>query len=96
MTYVIGDADMTLLASIATLLAIALLYAASPHQRWMSQPLPAWPARGSAVLSALVAFKAWMHALTPLAGIVAGCVVAMLTAVLITKISGWLLARRVS
>jgi hypothetical protein len=62
---------MALFAFAGTSLAVALWYGASPHQRWFTQPLPAFAGHGSAWLSALVALKAWMLALTPMAGFIA-------------------------
>jgi len=50
--------------AIATwLLAVALAYSASPRQSWLRVPLPAFPARVSAVLAAIVGLKAWSEAL---------------------------------
>ena len=53
-----------LIFAIATwLLAVALAYSASPRQRWLRVPLPAFPTRVSAVLAAIVGLKAWSEAL---------------------------------
>jgi hypothetical protein len=53
-----------LIFAIATwLLAVALVYSASPRQRWLRVPLPAFPARFSAILAAVVGLKAWSEAL---------------------------------
>jgi hypothetical protein len=50
--------------AIATwLLAFALAYSASPRQRWLRVPLPAFPTRVSAVLAVIVGLKAWSEAL---------------------------------
>ena len=46
--------------AIATwLLAIALVYSASPQQRWLRVPLPTFPTYVSALLAAIVGLKAW-------------------------------------
>ncbi len=45
------------------LLAAALVYSASPRQRWLRVPLPAFPSRVSAVLAAIVGMRAWAEAL---------------------------------
>jgi len=52
-------------AFITGTLAALLWYAASPRQKWFEQPLPAFAARGSAILSAMVATKACLQLLTP-------------------------------
>lgn len=53
-----------LIFALATwLLAVALVYSASPRQRWLRVPLPAFPTRVSAVLAAIVGLKAWTEAL---------------------------------
>ena len=44
-------------------LAAALVYSASPRQRWLRVPLPAFPALVSAVLAAIVGLRAWAEAL---------------------------------
>lgn len=50
--------------AIATwLLAVVLMYSASPRQRWLRVPLPAFPTRVSAVLAAVVGLKAWSEVL---------------------------------
>lgn len=50
--------------AIATwLLAAALVYSASPRQRWLRVPLPAFPTRVSAVLAVIVGARAWAEAL---------------------------------
>ncbi|MBL8266909.1 hypothetical protein [Steroidobacter sp.] len=50
--------------AIATwLLAAVLAYSASPRQRWLRVPLPAFPTRVSAVLAAIVGLRAWAEAL---------------------------------
>ncbi|MBM0108296.1 hypothetical protein JM946_26495 [Steroidobacter sp. S1-65] len=46
------------------LLALALVYSASPRQRWLRVPLPAFPTRVSAVLAAIVGCKALAEALS--------------------------------
>lgn len=56
--------SLLLVLAIATwLLAVALAYSASPRQRWLRVPLPAFPTRVSAVLAAIVGLKAWSEAL---------------------------------
>lgn len=50
--------------AIATwILAGALVYSASPRQRWLRVPLPAFPARVSAVLAVIVGARACAEAL---------------------------------
>lgn len=50
--------------AIATwLLAIALVYSASPRQTWLRVPLPSFPSYTTALLAALVGLKAWSEAL---------------------------------
>jgi hypothetical protein len=50
--------------AIATwLLALVLIYSASPRQRWLRVPLPAFPTRVSALLAAIVGLKAWSEAM---------------------------------
>lgn len=50
--------------AIATwLLAIALIYSASPRQRWLRVPLPTFPSHVSALLAVIVGLKAWSEAL---------------------------------
>jgi hypothetical protein len=46
----------------AVALAIVLVYSASPKQRWLRAPLPAFPTRVSAVLAAIVGLKALSEA----------------------------------
>jgi hypothetical protein len=45
------------------MLAAALVYSASPRQRWLRVPLPAFPTRVSAVLAVIVGARAWAEAL---------------------------------
>lgn len=45
------------------LVAIALVYSASPRQRWLRVPLPLFPSYVSAFLAAVVGLKAWSEAL---------------------------------
>jgi len=53
-----------LIFALATwMLAAALVYSASPRQRWLRVPLPAFPSLVSAVLAALVGLRAWAEAL---------------------------------
>ena len=47
----------------AWLLAAALVYSASPRQRWLRVPLPAFPTRVSAVLALIVGMRASAEAL---------------------------------
>lgn len=84
---------MELLALATTVLATAMCYAASDHQQWSNSPLPAFPAYGSATLSVWVAVKAWIAALSPVAGAMAWLTTTMLSAVLLTY-TGALFARR--
>lgn len=44
-------------------LAGVLAYSASPRQRWLRVPLPAFPTLVSAVLAAIVGLRAWAEAL---------------------------------
>ena len=44
-------------------LAIALVYSASPRQRWLRVPLPSFPSYVSALLAAVVGLKAWSEVL---------------------------------
>jgi hypothetical protein len=53
-----------LIFALATwMLAAALVYSASPRQRWLRAPLPAFPSLVSAVLAAIVGLRAWAEAL---------------------------------
>lgn len=54
---------LLIFAIAASILALALVYSASPRQRWLRVPLPAFPTRVSAVLAAVVGLKAWAEAL---------------------------------
>ena len=45
------------------MLAAVLVYSASPRQRWLRVPLPAFPSLVSAVLAAVVGLRAWVEAL---------------------------------
>jgi hypothetical protein len=45
------------------MLAAVLVYSASPRQRWLRVPLPAFPSLVSAVLAAIVGLRAWVEAL---------------------------------
>jgi hypothetical protein len=56
--------SLLLIFALATwLLAVALAYSASPRQRWLRAPLPAFPTRVSAVMAGIVGLKAWSEAL---------------------------------
>jgi len=50
---------MFVFALATSLLAIALVYSASPRQRWLRVPLPSFPSYVSAVLAIVVGLKAW-------------------------------------
>lgn len=53
-----------LIFALATwMLAAVLVYSASPRQRWLRVPLPAFPSLVSAVLAAIVGLRAWAEAL---------------------------------
>jgi hypothetical protein len=80
---------MIVLALTTTIATAMLLYAASVHQRWLSVPLPRLAARGSAVLSALVAVNAWINSFTTAAGLTAWLVTTMFVAVSTTYLSAW-------
>ncbi len=54
---------MLIFALATWLLAAALVYSASPRQRWLRVPLPAFPSLVSAVLAAIVGLRAWVEAL---------------------------------
>ncbi len=57
------DSWMFVFAIATWLLAIALVYSASPRQRWLRVPLPSFPSYISALLAALVGTKAWSEGL---------------------------------
>ena len=50
-------------AIVTWLVAFALAYSASPRQRWLRVPLPAFPSWVSAALAAMVGLKAGSEAL---------------------------------
>jgi hypothetical protein len=54
---------MFVFAIATSFLAIALVYSASPRQRWLRVPLPSFPSYVSALLAAVVGLKAWSEAL---------------------------------
>ncbi|MDY6944624.1 MAG: hypothetical protein SXG53_02805 [Pseudomonadota bacterium] len=54
---------LLMFALATSLLAAVLVYSASPRQRWLRVPLPAFPTRVSAVLAAIVGMRAWAEAL---------------------------------
>jgi hypothetical protein len=54
---------LPIFALLTWLLAAALVYSASPRQRWLRVPLPAFPTRVSAVLAVIVGVRAWAEAL---------------------------------
>ena len=54
---------MFVFALATSLLAVALVYSASPRQRWLRVPLPSFPSYVSALLAAIVGLKAWSEAL---------------------------------
>ncbi len=54
---------MFVFAIATSFLAVALVYSASPRQRWLRVPLPSFPSYVSAVLAAVVGLKAWSEAL---------------------------------
>lgn len=56
--------SLLITAFAATALACCLAYAASPRQRWLRTALPAFPARVSAGLAAMVALKGFTQALS--------------------------------
>lgn len=47
----------------ASVLAISLAYSALPWQRWWHRPFRRFPARATAIMAALVAFKGWVEML---------------------------------
>ncbi len=54
---------MLVFAISISMLAAGLVYSASPRQRWLRVPLPAFPTRVSAMMAAMVGLKAWSEAL---------------------------------
>ena len=56
---------------IASASAFAFAYYASSYQRSLRQPLPAFPAHTSAILSAIVALRGWAEALGAVPGLLA-------------------------
>lgn len=72
-----------LIAALGTsVLAMALTFLASSHQRLLRAPLPAFPTRVSAVLAAIVALKAWTEALKAGEGMFVVLTILLLVAVL--------------
>ena len=57
------DIWFLILALATWMVAAALVYSASPRQRWLRVPLPAFPTLISAVLAAIVGLRAWVEAL---------------------------------
>lgn len=57
------DSWMLVFAISISMLAAVLAYSASPRQRWLRVPLPAFPTRVSAMMAAMVGLKAWSQAL---------------------------------
>jgi hypothetical protein len=55
---------MLVFAIATSVLAVVLAYSASPRQRWLRVPLPAFPTRVSAILAVIVGLKAWSEALS--------------------------------
>lgn len=76
---------MGVLAACMTVLAVALCYSASSHQRWLRTPLPTFPARASAALAAVVAFTAWLQVLTFASAVFALLTTAMLAALAVSS-----------
>jgi hypothetical protein len=64
-----------------SVIAVALVYAASPHQRWLRAPLDAFPSRSSAAMAAMVALKAWTELLGAAAGTLAWSATVALAAI---------------
>jgi len=56
---------------VASALALAFAYYASPYQRSLRQSLPAFPAHTSAILAAIVALRGWAEALGAIPGLLA-------------------------
>ena len=54
--------SMVVFGIAAVALAVGLAYSASPKQRWLRAPLPAFPTRVSALLAAIVGLKALSEA----------------------------------
>ncbi len=62
---------VSIVVFVASALALAFAYYASPYQRSLRQPLPAFPAHTSAILAAIVALRGWAEALGAIAGLLA-------------------------
>lgn len=58
-----ADIGFLIFALATWMLAAALVYSASPRQRWLRGPLPTFPTLVSAVLAAIVGLRAWIEAL---------------------------------
>ena len=57
------DVWLLIFALATWMLAGALAYSASPRQRWLRVPLPAFPTLVSAGLAAIVGLRAWAEGL---------------------------------
>jgi len=64
-------------------MVIALAYTASAHQRWLRRPLPAFPARVTAALAAIVALKGWSELFGPAVGAFAWLTTVLLASILL-------------
>lgn len=73
----------------ASVLAILLVYSASPHQRSLRRPLEAFPARVSAGLVAIIALRGWVEA----TGLAAGMLLWLASVCLVAAIGYWLTLR---
>lgn len=84
---------MLIAALAASVLAAALVLLASPQQRWLRAPLPAFPTRVSAFLAAIVALKGWTEAFAADEGVFAWLTIVML-AVALSYSTGWRRVKR--
>lgn len=74
---------MVIIVLASSAIAVALTYTASAHQRWLHRPLPAFPARVTAALAAIVALKGWSELFGPAAGAFVWLTTVLLAAILL-------------
>jgi hypothetical protein len=77
---VAAEQFVLILAIVATAASVALAYLASPTQRWLEDPLPAFPTRTTAALTALIAWRGWSEVY----GVASGSFAWLLLSALIT------------
>ena len=75
---------MNVAAALATTLAVVLAHLSSRHQRWLSAPLPGFPARSSAVLASFVGLAAWLDAQPVASAVFAWLMTSVLVAIAIS------------